>query len=66
MKPDTDRMLLNSDVTYYKLFVLCGYNNVNREEPNIYFLENSVFTTFTEWFVQTTSGMLLKFLKKII
>ena len=32
LKPDTYRMLLNSDVIYHKLFVVPGYNNVNSSQ----------------------------------
>jgi len=47
LRLDTDRMLSESDVTSPKLFVLPGYNNVNRWHPNKYFRNKSVFTNFT-------------------
>jgi len=44
LKPDTDRMLLKYDVTYQKRFVLTGYSNVNRGQPNWYFRNKNVLT----------------------
>ena len=37
LRPDIDQILLKSDVTYHKLFVLLVYNNGNRGQPNVYF-----------------------------
>ena len=47
LKPDTYRMLLKSDATYHNWFVLPGYNNVNRGQPNIYFRNKSTLTNIT-------------------
>ena len=55
LKPDTDRKLLISDVTYHKRFVLASYNNVNGGQPNLYFWNKSVFTNNTTLLVQIVS-----------
>ena len=48
LKPDTDMMLLKSDVTYRKLSVVPKYNNANIGHQNRYFQNKSIFTNFIE------------------
>jgi len=55
MKQDTDQMLLKSDITHHKMFVVPGYNNVNRGQPNMYFQNKRTVMNITLYLLQTAS-----------